>query len=109
VGTTLLSQSIISEKETKMKFKKKPVVIEAIQWDGTKSGKNRITDSFPLLLTTAQSCSLYGDEMQGWSIDTLEGSHIVSRNDWIIKGIKGEFYPCKPDIFEMTYDTVQEE
>jgi hypothetical protein len=39
-----------------------------------------------------------------WSIATLEGQHIVSVGDFIIKGVKGEFYPCKPDIFEMTYE-----
>jgi len=91
-----------------MKYKKKPVVIDAIQWDGTKSGKNRITDNFPNLLTVQQSASLYKDEMTSWSIATLEGSHVVSKGDYIIKGIKGEFYPCKPDIFELTYDAVDE-
>lgn len=43
--------------------------------------------------------------VHGW-IDTLEGGHIVCPGDWIIKGIKGEFYPCKPDIFEATYEAV---
>lgn len=42
----------------------------------------------------------------GW-IDTLEGGHIVCPSDWIIKGVKGEFYPCKPDIFEQTYEEVK--
>ena len=42
--------------------------------------------------------------MIGGEIETLEGKHIVSENDWIIRGVKGEFYPCKPDIFEMTYE-----
>lgn len=41
----------------------------------------------------------------GW-IDTLEGGHIVCPGDWIIRGVKGEFYPCKPDIFELTYEAV---
>ena len=43
----------------------------------------------------------------GW-IDTLEGGHIVCPSDWIIEGVKGEFYPCKPDIFEQTYELVKE-
>lgn len=42
----------------------------------------------------------------GW-IDTLEGGHIVCPGDWIITGVKGENYPCKPDIFEMTYEPVE--
>jgi len=91
-----------------MKYKKKPVVIDAIQWDGTKSGKNKITDIFTNLRTVQQSGSLYKDEMTGWSIETLEGCHAVSKGDYIIKGIKGEFYPCKPDIFELTYDAVDD-
>ena len=87
-----------------MKFKKKPVVIEAIQWDGTKSGKNKITDKFTDLTTASQAGHLFKDEMTEWSIYTLEGRMFVSKGDWIIKGVKGEYYPCKPDIFEMTYD-----
>ena len=43
----------------------------------------------------------------GW-IDTLEGGHIVCPSDWIITGVKGERYPCKPDIFEMTYDAIHD-
>lgn len=43
----------------------------------------------------------------GW-VDTLEGGHIVCPGDWIIKGIKGEFYPCKPDVFQATYEKVEE-
>jgi hypothetical protein len=43
-----------------------------------------------------------------FSITTLEGDHIVRLDDWIIKGVKGEFYPCKPDIFAATYEPVQE-
>lgn len=89
-----------------MKFRKKPVVIDAIQWDGTKSGKNRITNAFPNIITVAQSGHLHKDEMYLWEIGTLEGKHIVSKGDWIIKGIKGEFYPCKPDVFAATYEHV---
>lgn len=78
-----------------MKYRKKPVVIEALQW----TGDNR-------------------DEIKAWSgatdwyyrpelvIPTLEGNMSAYPGDWIIKGVKGEFYPCKPDIFEATYDPV---
>ena len=92
-----------------MKFRKKPVVIEAIQWDGTKSGKNLITAYFPGIVTVAQSGSLHRDEiyLYSWEIATLEGKHVVSKGDYIIKGVKGEFYPCKPDIFAATYESVE--
>lgn len=74
-----------------MKFRKKPVVIEATQWfkDGDHPSVNR---SF-------------------WNgralVYTLEGDHIVTPGDWIITGVKGEHYPCKPDIFELTYEAVE--
>ena len=81
-----------------MKYRKKPVVIEAIQWNGdnateiaefSKGGKRYI-------------------EFEGniCRIETLEGVMTASLNDYIIKGIKGEFYPCKPDIFEQTYEKI---
>ena len=74
-----------------MKFRKKPVVIEATQW--FKNGDH------PAVLDTDENGN-------GW-VDTLEGGHIVTPGDWIITGVKGEHYPCKPDIFEMTYEPVE--
>ena len=76
------------------KFRKKPVVIEAEQFTIT-SKLNHMND-----------LSVYEDATSstGYSIDTLEGKHEVTINDWIITGVKGEKYPCKPDIFELTYD-----
>ena len=88
------------------KFRKKPVVIEATQWDGTFSDKQRIEKENPTLVESACQWHEGRNEVSLWMIKTLEGNHIVSRNDWIIKGIKGEFYPCKPDIFEATYELV---
>jgi len=85
-------------------YRKKPIVIEAMQWDGTKSGKNRITNAFPQIVTVAQSGHLHKDEMTSWEIGTLEGKHVVSKGDFVIMGVKGECYPCKPDIFAATYD-----
>jgi hypothetical protein len=76
-----------------MKYRKKPVVIEATQW--FKHGDH------PMVETISP------DSLNGW-IQTLEGGHIVSPGDYIIKGIKGEHYPCKPDIFEATYEKVEE-
>ncbi|CAB4169106.1 hypothetical protein UFOVP581_47 [uncultured Caudovirales phage] len=84
------------------KFRKKPVEIEAMQWDGTVSGIDRIKSVFTDIYTTC--IAKKHENVSVWEIATLEGSHRVSPKDFIIKGIKGEYYPCKPDIFLMTYD-----
>ena len=78
------------------KFRKKPVVIEATQfWINS-------PDGWPQ--------GVYKDSTSptGYRIDTLEGSHEVTNGDWIITGVKGEHYPCKPDIFEMTYESADD-
>jgi hypothetical protein len=124
------------------KYRKKPVVVEAVQW--FKNGDHPEDDCRWVVLTEDQvkhlidseicldadtdpflsegkivryyrhprmdgetACSKCGDIMHnhGW-IDTLEDGHNVCPGDWIIKGVKGEFYPCKPDIFELTYEEV---
>lgn len=79
------------------KFRKKPVVIEAVQWDGTNVGD--IRRFFGSFLDWT-----FGIETV--SIRTMEGTMDARTDDWIIKGVKGEFYPCKPDIFEATYEPV---
>jgi len=79
-----------------MKFRKKPVVIEAIQF----TGNDR---ECMLFCPTARDPE---DTKPNLIIPTLEGDHLCSVGDWIIKGIKGEFYPCKPDIFSATYERV---
>jgi len=72
-----------------MKFRKKPVVIDAVQW----------------FKEDAPDCGVYYDrDYNEFRIDTLEGFHVVTDGDWIITGIKGERYLCKPDIFKMTYE-----
>ena len=114
------------------KFRKKPVVIEATQW--FKNGDHPMdastvvrpdadsTTQFAPFLSEGKvvryyrhpgvngmsRCKHCDDIMHnhGW-IDTLEGGHIVCPGDWIITGVKGEHYPCKPDIFEMTYEKVE--
>lgn len=81
-------------------YKKKPVVIQAIQWKG--DNRKDIWDFCSL-------CYFNDDIVSGelmLTIQTLEGNMQASVGDYIIKGIKGEFYPCKPDIFELTYETV---
>jgi hypothetical protein len=80
------------------RYRKKPVVVDAWQFDGTwETAKDIVT----------------GNPQMGWSegsegtrilIDTLEGQVVASPGDWIIKGVKGGFYPCKPDIFAALYE-----
>lgn len=79
-----------------MKFRKKPVIIEAIQWDGT----NLVEVKHFMKIANLNKC---GESLH---IHTLEGTMEASKNDYIIKGIKGEFYPCKPDIFISSYEEV---
>ncbi len=81
-----------------MKYKKKPVVIEAIQWTGENLGELRdfVPEEFR-----------HNKIHQPMGIVTPEGVMTISEKDWIIRGVKGEFYPCKPDIFEMTYEKVE--
>jgi hypothetical protein len=84
-----------------MKYRKKPVVIEAIQYNGTTDSRSEICAFMGLERITFS-------DTQGVFIPTLEGVMTASIGDWIIKGVKGEFYPCKPDIFAATYEPVSE-
>lgn len=90
-----------------MKYKKKPVVINAFKWTGHMLQNN------PEWITEAiEEEKVYfvvidaGDIIM--KIETLEGTHTAERGDYIIQGVKGELYPCKPDIFELTYEEVTE-
>lgn len=83
-----------------MKYRKKPIVIEAVQFTG---GNTEECCRF-IGRTNTSSCTP-GESI---GIYTLEGAMLASPGDWIIKGVNGEFYPCKPDIFEKTYDSVSE-
>jgi len=101
----LIEEYMTAEKNLNRKFRKRPVCIEAVQW----TGKN--------LEEILQFC---GSENIGpierrldykLRIKTLEsgqGYHEADHLDWIIKGVKGEFYPCKPDIFQETYEEIEE-
>ena len=86
-----------------MKFRKKPVVIEAIQSTGTPESNREIID-WTRGSATPASMDQHPEHGSLLSINTLEGTHWVSSGDWVIKGVAGEFYPCKPDIFEQTYE-----
>ena len=78
-------------------FRKKPVVVEAFQWKDKPVFPNGFEGLHPIALING-----YGK----LEIETLEGTMIADDGDWIIKGVAGEFYPCKPDIFEQTYEPV---
>lgn len=80
------------------KYVKKPVVIEAVQW----TGLNMI--EIANFIPNGKRYEFDGDVC---IIQTLEGVMTASKGDYIIKGVKGEFYPCKPDIFEETYKEVK--
>lgn len=93
-----------------MRYRKKPVVIEAVEWNGRNlfevrtfmgervnfDGDWRVQDRFHELETHSR--------LYGLKIETLEGTMNADVGDYIIKGVHGEFYPCKPDIFEKTYE-----
>lgn len=80
-----------------MRYRKKPVVIAAIQWAG---------DNYDTILNFADSQVFIGSD--GLFVRTLEGNMKASVGDYIIKGVKGEFYACKPDVFELTYEKVED-
>jgi len=81
------------------KYRKKPVVIEAIKWDGNNYLQ---MDDF-----IGSNNNLYTKNKK-LNIITLEGTMTANIGDYIIKGVEGEFYPCKPDIFHKTYEKVEE-
>jgi hypothetical protein len=83
------------------KFRKKPVVIEAWLW----TGETATSEPQPIWLHTSLLASFPGNGTV--AIRTLEGTMIASPGDWIIRGVKGEIYPCKPDIFAATYEAVE--
>ena len=89
-----------------MKYRKKPVVIEAWQWHGDPTRDSLLADL--IQAAGVEPAGEWGSDKR-LVIPTLEGRMIADAGDWIIKGVKGEFYPCKPDIFEATYELVQEE
>jgi hypothetical protein len=82
------------------RFRKKPVVIEAIQF--TDESKDRCG-----CFVTCNWAAVFKDGKPAIEIQTLEGTMTAVIGDWIIKGVKGEFYPCKPDIFEATYEPAE--
>jgi hypothetical protein len=105
------------------KYRKKPVVVDAEQWFEVtydrEAGHGITPEDMPIYhlsvgyyrrpdVDGSTMCKFCGETMHnhGW-IDTLEGGHNVCPGDWIIRGVAGEMYPCKPDIFLATYEAVE--
>lgn len=82
-----------------MKYVKKPVVIDAIQWTGTNT-----QEIYDFCNSGSRDCHVIGDNLM---IKTLEGTMKASAGDYIIRGVHGEHYPCKPEIFAATYQAVE--
>ena len=92
-----------------MKYRKKPIVVEAVQFNGfSKDNGQVVLSDRPKWLTDEFGKNVrFFDKVNTLSIFTLEGVMTANIGDYIIKGVKGEFYPCKPDIFEETYEGVE--
>lgn len=87
------------------KYRKKPIIIEAMQYTGFIESKARCRK---WIGKACQGGKQYQDKSENFIIHTLEGDMTVSPNDWVIKGVRGEFYPCKPDIFAATYELAED-
>lgn len=88
------------------RFRKKPVVIDAYQYKGVSAPLEyqlNLDDWLVDMGGLEAGLKYVGNTIE---IPTLEGTMIASPGDWIIKGVKGEFYPCKPDVFDITYEKV---
>jgi hypothetical protein len=93
------------------KYRKKPIVVEALKWNRNDREMHDFLGGNPdkPMVLCNDNFDIYHSRVQcGLCIKTLEGTMVASIGDYIIKGIKGEFYPCKPDIFEATYEKVEE-
>lgn len=96
------------------RYKKRPVIIEAVQWTGENlievtrfTGQKVNLDSEIIMAQWEKYTDLVASD--GLKIHTLEGSMLADIGDFIIKGVKDECYPCKPDIFSLTYEEVGDE
>jgi len=98
VSRASLGVETIHENDGMAKYRKKPVVIEAVEW----TGGNAVS----LIEWIGRGAEQDGPEL---IIKTLEGNMTASLGDYIIRGVSGEHYPCKPDIFHKTYDAVEDE
>ena len=85
------------------RYRKKPVVIEAMHWDGSIQS----ADAIEAWSGGATRCRAQSDMTLWIFIETIEGEMRAGPGDWIIRGVRGEFYPCKNEIFEQTYEVVE--
>lgn len=83
-----------------MRFRKKPVMVEAVMFTG-----NNCLEIIRFMGGPADNLELHNTDCP--VIHTMEGDMTATAGDWVIKGVKGEFYPCKPDIFELTYEAIE--
>jgi len=91
-----------------MKYRKKPVIIEAVQLENNVASIKEVCELIGIKKNVNKNLMIKNARInKGIYIETLEGEMKLSFNDFLIKGVKGEFYPCKPDIFEMTYETIK--
>ena len=94
-----------------MKYRKKPVIVQAFQmtkefWESKEEHPLWFEDAIDKGVACPYSEDEDSEYETWWGvIKTLEGEHRVSWDDWVIRGVKGELYPCKPDIFEKTYES----
>lgn len=90
------------------KYRKKPIVIEAMQFDGTYESALEITEMWDGVYCETMDVH-HGEEWTGkLCVNTLEGHMTCSPGDWIILGVSGEFYPCKDHIFQASYEPVED-
>jgi len=94
------------------RYRKKPVEIEAMQWDGTAESFAELQQwgNLDTFVIESVATSTGGGDPRWFDrliVPTLEGQMRADKGDWIIRGVKGEFYPCKPDIFAATYEEVE--
>lgn len=112
-GWNLIDNKNNNKGEKKMKYRKKPVVIEAFQYDGDLMNSRGEYYAPDWAVKAFKEGVIYYDSLKSNEppcelfIKTLEGVHHVSVSDYIIQGVNGELYPCKPDIFEKTYDLAE--
>lgn len=87
-----------------MRFRKKPIEVEAIQWTGNNLDELKTWGAPATILPATSGESLIIGTLEDGP--NSEAVHVASLNDWIIRGVAGEFYPCKPYVFQTTYDPV---
>lgn len=95
------------------RYRKLPVEVDAVRWTGLEEDLPSVFelvdfDKLPRSLVMVKPAIEFAPTLGSLTIPTLEGDMTASPGDWIIRGVNGEIYPCKPDIFEKTYEAVEE-